>query len=109
MMNKRSTSQYTDKQSVYIAESSQGYHKIGISKHPEKRAEQLSIPGVLDMHIIHTIPSMFARRSERILHETLLEYKVSPEWFKLPDELLNTLCEFQGEHDLLTFCGAFAR
>ncbi len=108
MMNSSTVFQYIDKQSVYIAESSLGYHKIGISKHPTKRAEQLSIPGVLDMHIVHTIPSMFARKSERILHDTLREYKVSPEWFKLPDELLHTLCEFEGEHDLLTFCGAFA-
>ena len=109
MMRRRTEFYRNSNQSVYIAESSLGYHKIGISKHPEKRAEQLSIPGVLDMRIIHTIPSMFARRSERILHDTLREYKVSPEWFKLPDELLNTLCEFQGEHDLLTFCGAFAQ
>jgi hypothetical protein len=61
------------------------------------------------MRIIHTIPSLFARKSERILHDALREYRVSPEWFKLPDELIDMLCEFEGEHDLLLFCGAFAK
>jgi hypothetical protein len=100
---------YIGRQAVYIAESSLGYHKIGISKNPQKRAEQLSVPGVLDMRIIHTIPSLFARKSERILHDALREYRVSPEWFKLPDDLINMLCEFEGEHDLLLFCGAFTK
>jgi hypothetical protein len=94
-------------QVVYIAESSLGFHKIGISKHPLQRAEQLSVPGILDMTIIHTIPIMFARKAEKILHDTLKDYRVSPEWFKLPMELIDTVRECEGEHDLLQFCGVF--
>lgn len=92
-------------QVVYIAESSLGFHKIGISKHPLKRAEQLSVPGVLDLAIIHTIPIMFARKAERLLHDALRDYRVSPEWFKLPPDAIDALRECQGEHDLLVFCG----
>ncbi len=92
-------------QVVYIAESNLGFHKIGISKHPLKRAEQLSVPGILDMRIIHTIPILFARKIERLLHDTLQEYRVSPEWFKLPPELIDTVRECEGEYDLLQFCG----
>ena len=32
---------------------------------------------------------------------------VSSEWFKLPDDVITTLCECEGEHDLLALCGAF--
>jgi hypothetical protein len=94
-------------QQVYIAESSQGYHKIGISKHPDRRARQLSIPGIVDLYIVHTVPAQFARRAERVLHDSLREYRVNSEWFRLPDDLLRTLCEVEGEHDLLLFCGVF--
>ena len=94
-------------QFVYIDESTQGYHKIGISKHPDLRARQLSIPGIVDLYIVHTIPTLFARRAERILHESLGDYRVNNEWFCLPDDLLRTLCELRGEHDLLHFCGVF--
>ncbi len=93
---------------VYIAESSLGYHKIGISKHPLRRAEELSVPNILDLHIVHTVPVMFAHKSERTLHAALHEYRISPEWFKLPEDILRTLCECHGEHDMLDFCGVFA-
>ena len=95
------------RQDLYLAESSQGYHKIGISKHPEKRVEQLTIPGVLDLSLLHTVPTMFARKTERLVHEALQDYRVSSEWFQLPDDLLRALCEAEGEHDLLALCGQF--
>lgn len=96
------------RQAIYVAETAQGFHKIGISKHPEKRIQQLDIPGVLDLMLLHTIPAMFARKTERIIHDSLQEYRVSPEWFQLPEDVIETLCEAEGEHDLLTLCGAFA-
>ncbi len=94
---------------VYIAESSLGYHKIGISKHPMKRAEELSVPNILDLQIVHTVPVMFAHKSERTLHAALEEFRISPEWFMLPDEIIRALCECQGEHDMLDFCGVFLK
>lgn len=94
-------------QAVYLAESSLGYHKIGISKHPEKRVDQLNVPGVLDLRLIHIIPAMFARRTERLLHDALQEYRVSSEWFRLPPHLIAALCEFEGEHDILDYFGHF--
>ena len=39
------------RQQIYLAESSLGYHKIGISKHAGKRIQQLSIPGVLETDV----------------------------------------------------------
>ncbi len=90
---------------IYIAESSLGYHKIGISKHPCKRAEQLSVPNILDLHIVHTFPVMFAHKSEKLLHEALTDYRVSPEWFRLPEGVMRALCECRGERDMLEFCG----
>lgn len=107
-MHKNNPRRLKEQQSVYIAVSSLGYHKIGISKDPQRRARQLSIPGVVDLEIVHTIPTMFAHRAERRLHDALRDYRVSPEWFKLPDEMIHALCEFSGEHDLLLFCGAFS-
>lgn len=95
------------RQDLYLAESSLGYHKIGISKHPYRRVEQLSVPGVLDMKLLHAVPTMFARKTERLIHDALREYRVSSEWFKLPDEVVAALCEAEGEYDLLTLCGSF--
>ena len=95
------------RQELYLAESSLGFHKIGISKHPQARVEQLEIPGVLDMHLLHTVPAMFARKTECLVHDALREYRVSSEWFRLPDDVIEALCEAQGEHDLLMLCGAF--
>ena len=96
------------RQAVYIAATANGFHKIGISKHPEKRIRQLNIPGVLDLALLHTVPTMFARKTERLIHDSLQEYRVSPEWFQLPGEVIDALCEAEGEHDLLTLCGMFA-
>ena len=99
----------TYRQEIYLAESSLGYHKIGISKHADKRIRQLSIPGVLDLTLLHTVPAMFARKTEMLVHDALQEYRVNSEWFCLPDEVIQALCEAEGEHDLLTLCGAFSR
>ncbi|MAS35327.1 MAG: hypothetical protein CL610_15040 [Anaerolineaceae bacterium] len=95
------------RQVLYLAESSAGFHKIGISKHPVKRVDQLNIPGVLDMTLLHTVPAMFARKTERLIHDALQEYRVSSEWFRLPDDVIQALCEAEGEHDLLALCGVF--
>jgi hypothetical protein len=95
------------RQELYLAESPAGFHKIGISKHPETRIEQLKIPGVLDLVLLHHIPTMFARKTERLVHDALQDYRVSPEWFRLPAELVEALCEVEGEHDLLSLCGSF--
>ena len=90
---------------VYVAESVLGFHKIGISKHPDQRIAQLNVPGVIDLRLVHTFPVMFAHRSEKLLHDALADYRVSPEWFKLPNEVMRALCECRGEHDMLAFCG----
>ena len=95
------------RQEIYIAETAEGFHKIGISKQPEKRIQQLTVPGVLDLMLLHTIPTMFARKTERLVHDSLQEYRISPEWFRLPDDVIDALCEAEGEHDLLTLCGMF--
>jgi hypothetical protein len=96
------------RQELYLAESSRGFHKIGISKFPQKRVEQLCIPGVLDLMLLHTIPTMFARKTEKLVHDALQEYRVSSEWFQLPADVLDALCEAQGEHDLLALFEVFA-
>ena len=95
-------------QELYLAESALGYHKIGISKHPAKRIQQLDVPGVLDLTLLHSVPTMFARQTERMVHDALQRYRISPEWFLLPDEVIAALCEAEGEHDLLTLMGDFA-
>ncbi len=97
------------RQHIYLAESSLGFHKIGISRFPARRVRQLSVPGVLDLTLLHTVPAMFARKTERLVHDALQDYRVSSEWFRLPDEVIHALCEAEGEHDLLTLCGAFSR
>ena len=96
------------RQDLYLAQSSLGYHKIGISKHPARRVDQLNIPGVLDLNLLHTVPTMFARKTEKLVHDALADYRVSSEWFQLPDDLLNALCEAEGEHDLLALVGQFS-
>ena len=67
----------SQQQILYIAESSLGFHKVGISKHPEKRLAQIGIPGVLEMRLLHTIPILFARKAERFVHEALRDYRVT--------------------------------
>lgn len=103
----REVKPHTAQQVLYIAESSLGFHKVGISKHPEKRLAQISIPGVLELRLLHTVPLPFARKAERFVHEALRDYRVSTEWFKLPEDVVTTLCECEGEHDLLALFGAF--
>ncbi|HLV34120.1 MAG TPA: GIY-YIG nuclease family protein [Spirillospora sp.] len=96
------------RQDIYLAESSLGLHKIGVSQFPYLRVRQLSVPGVLDMKLLHTVPAMFARKTERLVHDALREYRVNSEWFKLPDDVVQALCEAEGEHDLLALCGTFS-
>ena len=90
---------------LYVAESSLGFHKVGISQNPPKRAAQLSVPNILDLRIVHTVPVMFAHKSEKLVHRALEDYRVSPEWFRLPEDVIRALCECRGERDLLEFCG----
>lgn len=103
MMSNRSVAASTKQ--VYIAESASGFHKVGISKHPHQRIAQLDVPGVIDLRLIHTFPVMFAHRSEKLLHNALKDYHVSPEWFQLPGDVVCALCECHGEYDMLVFCG----
>lgn len=106
-MTMRATKTAKQGQKVYIAQSALGFHKIGFSKHPPQRIRQLDIPGVVDLRLLHTIPTMFAPQAERLLHDALQEYRVNREWFRLPEDLVQAICECKGEHDILALCGVF--
>jgi len=74
------------KKAVYVIKSSMGPVKIGISKSPKSRKSSLTTghPGELSIEAL--CYGCDADVAERQLHEKYSEYRMSGEWFDLPDE-----------------------
>jgi predicted GIY-YIG superfamily endonuclease len=83
---------------VYLARSESGYFKIGISKHPQKRIEQLN-NGPLEVVLLHTFHADNAIVAEEVLHSYFSEKKVKGEWFNLSREDVDWLCCIEGYDD----------
>ena len=69
---------------LYLIQSSEeGYYKIGISKHPNKRINELNTGNSSPLKLIETYKSEYAHTIEKILQRKYSYYKKNGEWFDL--------------------------
>lgn len=77
-------------------------YKIGISTHPNKRAERLSTKESI-VEVLHVIKAWHAQHLERALHYRFRHRSVGGEWFRLSEEdvgLVLGIGDCDGERDL---------
>lgn len=77
---------------VYVI-SGGGYCKIGVSNNPERRLARLQTGNPHELILIRKYYTLDAKTLEATLHETLEEYRVRGEWFKLPLDRFQWLLE----------------
>ena len=69
---------------VYLIQSlEEGYYKIGVSKHPQKRIEQLSTGNSSKLKLIETYQTEFADKIERTLQRRYSHLNKNGEWFDM--------------------------
>lgn len=80
---KRAIKQYD----LYFIESSRGLIKIGISKDPSKRLQELNSQTPYDLKLLAIIPKG-GRVKEKELHEIFHQYRIFGEWFDKSPEIM---------------------
>lgn len=70
---------------VYILEGEESY-KIGRSKDPWKRQNQIGIKLPFEVELIYTTYSLHHKELEKSLHERFNDKRLNGEWFDLEDE-----------------------
>jgi len=69
---------------IYLIQSQEdGYYKIGVSKHPNKRVKQLQTGNSSELKLIESYESEYAIKIERSLHHKYSYLKKEGEWFDL--------------------------
>ena len=69
---------------IYLIQSEEeGYYKIGISKHPNKRLLELQTGNSSPLKLIETYQSEHASLIERTLHRRYCHFHKEREWFDL--------------------------
>lgn len=69
---------------IYLIQSQEdGYYKIGISKHPQKRIKQLQTGNSSELKLISTYETEYANKIEKTLHRRYSYLKKEGEWFEL--------------------------
>lgn len=92
---------------VYLVHQKLGnYHKIGISKEPYKRLQQLQTGNPTEMRVLKRVYSLDCLSLESKLHHYFEDYQVNGEWFSLPEEAVKrfeyiaiTLDEYQENYE----------
>ena len=70
---------------VYLIQSLEdGYYKIGVSKHPQKRIEQLQTGNSSELKLVEIFQSEQAHKIEKILQNRLTPFRKVGEWFDMP-------------------------
>ena len=70
---------------VYLIQSLEnGYYKIGVSKHPQRRIEQLQTGNSSELKLIEIYQSEQANKIEKILQNRLVPFRKVGEWFDMP-------------------------
>lgn len=78
---------------LYIIENSQGYHKIGYSKDPEKRLKQL-VTGTSDtLSLKRVFRTKHASHMEAFLKNYFKHKLIQGEWFQLDKEDIDKVDE----------------
>jgi predicted GIY-YIG superfamily endonuclease len=69
---------------IYLIQSlEEGYYKIGISKNPSKRIEQLQTGNSSKLKLVEVYQSEQADKVERILQRRYSHFHKNGEWFEL--------------------------
>ena len=69
---------------IYLIQSLEnGYYKIGISKHPTKRLQQLQTGNASPLKLIDTYYTEHANQIERALQRRYCHFHKEGEWFDL--------------------------
>jgi hypothetical protein len=69
---------------IYLIQSLENsYYKIGISKHPTKRIEELQTGNASELRLIDTYQSEYANKIEKTLQRRYLHFRKEGEWFDL--------------------------
>lgn len=82
---------------IYIISNDQGYIKVGVSKHPEKRLKQLQTGNEHQLTLLFTEEFECSRKQvlhiEKLIHKELrrLTTKMIGEWFKLDTDKLTSI------------------
>jgi hypothetical protein len=70
---------------VYLIQSLEdGYYKIGVSKHPNKRIKELNTGNASPLKLVEIFQSEQAHKIERILQNRLTPFRKTGEWFDMP-------------------------
>lgn len=82
---------------IYLIQSLEdGYYKIGVSKHPSKRINELQTGNSSPLKLIETYQSEYANEVEKALHRNNTSKKKEGEWFdmSITDEVnFKMICE----------------
>lgn len=69
---------------IYLIQSlEEGYYKIGISKHPQKRLKELQTGNSSELKLIETYQSDYANQIETALHNRYHHMNKEGEWFDM--------------------------
>ena len=69
---------------VYLIQSLEdGYYKIGVSKHPNKRIKELNTGNASPLKLIEIYQSEIAHKIETILQNRLTPFRKVGEWFDM--------------------------
>ena len=69
---------------IYLIQSQEeGYYKIGVSKHPNKRIKELQTGNSSKLKLIESYKSDFAHQIERALQRRFSYMRKEGEWFEM--------------------------
>jgi len=71
---------------VYLMQSGNGYYKIGMSKNPRNRLDDLRRQFPVQIGVVHKIYCKDYRKVEGFLHRKYSSKRAENEWFTLDDE-----------------------
>jgi hypothetical protein len=104
----RSDTRIDPEQDVYIAEHSDGFLKVGVSRDPWTRVEELDVgPHPLELRYVY--PTDHAYRVEQTIHHYWSEHNVRGEWFDVTDRQLAELLALLPEIDRISSTGESTR
>jgi len=67
------------------------FYKIGIAEQPDRRLTNMSSGTPHELHLLTTIQTEDAEKTERLLHQYYSSYQVNGEWFRLLTNAVNSL------------------
>ena len=69
---------------IYLIQSQEdGYYKIGVSKHPNKRIKQLNTGNSSELKLIESYKTDLAHQIERALQRRFSHMRKEGEWFEM--------------------------